>query len=200
MEDDPATSKDENGKTGKLSLSAGSADGNVPESSRQSKGNSSNKGKNANPSSSVFANPLVSMPFPSRFAQTKKAESDKEILDTFRKVQVNISLLEAIKQVPKYAKFLKELCTSKRRLKQGEVVRVNENVSSMIQRKLPPKCKDPGSFTIPCKIGNTNFDSVMLDLGDSINVMSFEMYESMVGLGDLKTDNVIIQLADRSNI
>ena len=140
------------------------------------------------------------MPFLSRFAQTKKAESDKEILDTFRKVQVNIPLLEAIKQVPKYAKFLKELCTSKRRLKQGEVVRVNENVSAVIQRKLPPKCKDPGSFTIPCKIGNTNFDSVMLDLGASINVMSFEMYESIVGLGDLKTDNVIIQLADSSNI
>ena len=79
-------------------------------------------------------------------------------------------------------------------------MRVNENVSAVIQRKLPPKCKDPGSFTIPCKIGNTNFDSVMLDLGASINVMSFEMYESIVGLGDLKTDNVIIQLADRSNI
>ena len=113
------------------------------------------------------------MPFLSRFVQTKKAESDKEILDTFRKVQVNIPLLEAIKQVPKYAKFLKELCTSKRCLKEGEVVRVNENVSAVIQRKLPPKCKDPGSFTIPCKIGNTNFDSVMLDLGASINVMSF---------------------------
>ena len=28
----------------------------------------------------------------------------------------------------------------------------------------------------------------------------FDMYESIVGLGDLKTDNVIIQLADRSNV
>ncbi|KAM1948580.1 hypothetical protein ACFX15_008749 [Malus domestica] len=43
-------------------------------------------------------------PFPRRFMQSKKDESDKDILDTFRKVQVNIPLLDAIKQVPKYAK------------------------------------------------------------------------------------------------
>ena len=40
----------------------------------------------------------------------------------------------------------------------------------------------------------------MLDLGASINVMSFDMYESIVGLGNLKTDNVIIQLGVRSNV
>ncbi|KAM1396694.1 hypothetical protein ACFX2I_014361 [Malus domestica] len=38
-------------------------------------------------------------PFPSRFMQSKKDKSDKDILNTFRKVQVNISLLDAIKQV-----------------------------------------------------------------------------------------------------
>ena len=167
---------------------------------RSSKKEANNKGKTSNASNSVLANHLPSMPFPSRFAKTRKEESDKQILDTFRKVQVNIPLLEAIKQVPKYAKFLKELCTTKRRHKEGEVVRVNENVSSVIQRKLPPKCKDPGSFTIPCKIGNSNFDSVMLDLGSSINVISYDMYASIAGLGDLKSDNVIIQLADRSNV
>ncbi|MDD0193488.1 hypothetical protein PSY30_23630, partial [Shigella flexneri] len=65
---------------------------------------------------------------------------------------MNIPLLEAIKQVPKYAKFLKELCTTRRRLREKEVVKVSEQVSAVIQRKLPPKCKDPGSFTVPCVI------------------------------------------------
>ncbi|XP_070667378.1 uncharacterized protein [Malus domestica] len=58
-----------------------------------------------------------------RFAQSKKEESEKDILDTFRKVQVNIPLLDAIKQVPRYAKFLKELCTTRKRISNKEVVK-----------------------------------------------------------------------------
>ncbi|CAN6685894.1 unnamed protein product [Malus baccata var. baccata] len=105
---------------------------------------------------------------------------------------------DAIKQVPRYAKFLKELCTTRKRMSTKEVVKVGENVSAILQRKLPPKCKDPGSFTIPCVIGNTRFESAMLDLGVSINVMPYFIYASM-NLGALKNDWVIIQLADRSN-
>ncbi|KAB2595438.1 S ribonuclease [Pyrus ussuriensis x Pyrus communis] len=78
------------------------------------------------------------------FMQTKKEEAEKDILETFRKVQVNIPLLDAIKQVPRYAKFLKELCTTRKRMSTKEVVKVGENVSAILQRKLPPKCKDPG--------------------------------------------------------
>ncbi|CAN6573186.1 unnamed protein product [Malus baccata var. baccata] len=106
--------------------------------------------------------------------------------------------LDAIKQVPRYAKFLKELCTTRKRISTKEVVKVGENVSAILQRKLPPKCKDLGSFTIPCVIGNTRFESAMLDLGASINVMPYSIYASM-NLGELKNDGVIIQLADRSN-
>ncbi|CAN6711723.1 unnamed protein product [Malus baccata var. baccata] len=159
--------------------------------------NLSPKGKNV--SNSVHTNVFPSnVPFPSRFMQTKKEEAEKDILETFRKVQVNIPLLDAIKQVPRYAKFLKELCTTRKRMSTKEVVKVGENVSAILQRKLPPKCKDPGSFTIPCVIGNTRFESAMLDLGASINVMPYSIYASM-NLGALKNDGVIIQLADRSN-
>ncbi|CAN6721331.1 unnamed protein product [Malus baccata var. baccata] len=132
------------------------------------------------------------------FRQSKKEENEKDILETFRKVQVNIPLLDAIKQVPKYAKFLKELCITRKRISNKKVVQVSENVSAMLQRKLPPKCKDSGSFTIPCVIGNTKFEHAMLDLGASINVMPYSIYASM-NLGELKNDGVIIQLADHSN-
>ncbi|CAN6721030.1 unnamed protein product [Malus baccata var. baccata] len=159
--------------------------------------NSSKEGKNV--FNSVPTNVFPSnAPFPNRFKQTKKEEAEKDILETFRKVQVNIPLLDAIKQVPRYAKFLKELCTTRKRISTKEVVKVGENVSAILQRKLPPKCKDPGSFTIPCVIGNTRFESAMLDLGASINVMPYSIYASM-NLGELKNDGVIIQLADRSN-
>ncbi|KAM1024675.1 hypothetical protein ACFX2C_037930 [Malus domestica] len=82
---------------------------------------------------------LPNIPFPRRFAQSNKEESEKVILDTFRKVQVNIHLLDAIKQVPRYAKILKELCTTRKRISTKEVVKVSENVSAVLQRKLPPK-------------------------------------------------------------
>ncbi|KAM1724339.1 hypothetical protein ACFX11_022792 [Malus domestica] len=132
------------------------------------------------------------------FMQSKKEGAEKDILETFRKVQVNIPFLDAIKQVPRYAKFFKELCTTRKRISSKEIVKVSENVSAVLQRKLPTKCKDLGSFTIPCVIGNTPFEFAMLDLGASINVMPFSIYASM-HLGELKKDGVIIQLADRSN-
>ena len=86
--------------------------------------------------------------------------------ETFRRCEVNIPFLDAIKQVPCYTKFLKELCTIKRKqkLKGCEKVRVGENVSAIIQKKLPAKCKDPSMFIIPCTIGNTQLEKAMIDL------------------------------------
>ncbi|XP_021741538.1 uncharacterized protein LOC110707795 [Chenopodium quinoa] len=137
-------------------------------------------------------------PFPSRFAKVKKEALDNEILETFRKVEVNIPLLDAIKHIPRYAKFLKELCTNKRNFKPCEKVRMGENIYAVIQKKLPSKCKDPGMFSIPCKIGNSKFERCMLDLGASINVMPQSVYDTL-NMGPLSKTNVIIQLADRSN-
>lgn len=54
-------------------------------------------------------------PFPQHLAPMKKRNNFDEILDVFKKVQVNIPLLDAIKQVPAYAKFFKDLCTQKRK-------------------------------------------------------------------------------------
>ncbi|KAL0415444.1 UNVERIFIED_CONTAM: hypothetical protein Slati_3376300 [Sesamum latifolium] len=56
-------------------------------------------------------------PFLERFSKSKKEEEEKDILETLRKVEVNIPLLNAIKQVPCYAKFLREMCTNKSKLK-----------------------------------------------------------------------------------
>ncbi|KAL0378894.1 UNVERIFIED_CONTAM: hypothetical protein Sradi_3194900 [Sesamum radiatum] len=136
-------------------------------------------------------------PFPERFAKSKKEEGEKEILETLRKVEVNIPLLDAIKQVPRYAKFFKEMCINKSKLRGNERVSIGENVSTILQSKLPPKCKDPGTFSIPCKIGNIGIENAMCDLGASINVMSLAIYESL-NIGPLKETGVVLQLADRS--
>ncbi|PKI35380.1 hypothetical protein CRG98_044228 [Punica granatum] len=77
---------------------------------------------------------VISPPFPGRFASAKKEEAKQEILETFRKVEVNIPLLDVIKHVPRYAKFLKELCTNKRKL--------NGQPKRDPQRKLNPTMKE----------------------------------------------------------
>ncbi|XP_071926165.1 uncharacterized protein [Coffea arabica] len=96
----------------------------------------------------VLPDPVITVktnpaPFPSRLEKSKKQDKEKEILEVFRKVEINIPLLDAIKQVPKYAKFLRDLFVNRRRLRGDERVIVGENVSAVLQRKLPPKCGDP---------------------------------------------------------
>ena len=54
-------------------------------------------------------------PFPQALTESRKDEKNKDLYETFRRCEVNIPLLDAIKQVPRYAKFLKELCTIKRK-------------------------------------------------------------------------------------
>ena len=138
-------------------------------------------------------------PFPSRLAKKPKENLEKDIWETFRKVQVNIPLLDAIKQIPRYAKFLKDLCTNKRKLNGNEKVTLSENASAVIQRKLPPKCKDKGSFSIPIRLGGSRTERAMCDLGASINVLPYSTYLTL-GLGPLTETGVIIQLADRSYV
>ncbi|XP_040964562.1 uncharacterized protein [Gossypium hirsutum] len=142
--------------------------------------------------------PFVMPPlFLGRLAKDKKEKEEKEILETFRKVEANILLLDAIKKISCYAKFLKELCTSKQRLIGNERVNVGENVSAVLQKKVPPTYKDQGMFAISCEIGNVGIKKAMCDLGASINVMPYPIYK-LINTGPLKKTGVIIQLADRS--
>ncbi|RWR88646.1 hypothetical protein CKAN_01767600 [Cinnamomum micranthum f. kanehirae] len=135
-------------------------------------------------------------PYPQRLRQEKKSQFTQDIFETLRKVEINIPLIDAIKQIPSYAKFIKELCTNKRRFRDREEVKLTEEVSAVLSRKLPPKLKDPGSFTIPCKIGDHTFERALLNLGSSINLLSFSVYEYL-GLGELKPTSITMQLADR---
>ena len=152
------------------------------------------------PSTTTIA-PSIPFPFPPRAIPSKKMEEvDREILETFRKVEVNIPLLDAIKQIPRYAKFLKELRTHKRRLKGNKKISMGRNVSTLIGKfvpQIPEKCKDPGTFCVPCIIGNNKFENAMLDLSASINVMSLSIFKSL-SLGPLQPTGVVIQLANRS--
>ena len=62
------------------------------------------------------------LPFPQRLVKPKKEKKLFDIFETLRKVEINIPLLDAIQQIPRYAKFLKDCCTHKRKFQEHETV------------------------------------------------------------------------------
>ena len=135
-------------------------------------------------------------PFPQALRGKKKITNQTEILEVLRQVKVNIPLLDMIKQVPTYGKFLKDLCIVKRGLNVEKKAFLTEQVSAIVQRKTPVKYKDPGSPTISVYIGGTCIDKTLLDLGASVNLLPYSVYKQL-GLGELKPTNITLSLADR---
>ena len=119
------------------------------------------------------------------------------MLEVLRQVKVNISLLHMIKQVPTYAKFLKDLCTVKIGLNVNKKTFLTEQVSAIIECKTPVKYKDPGCPTISVNIGGISVEKALLDLGASVNLLPYSMYKQL-GLGELKPTSITLSLADRS--
>jgi len=121
----------------------------------------------------------------------------EKIWEIFKQVKVNIPLLDAIDQVPSYAKFLKDLCTRKHSTHVPKKVYLAANVTEMLSKPLPTKLKDPGCPTISCTIGGTFIDRALLDLGAGVNLLPYSVYKQL-GVGELKPTKITLQLADRS--
>ncbi|KAL6334673.1 hypothetical protein AAG906_021224 [Vitis piasezkii] len=124
-------------------------------------------------------------PFPQALHGKKGTKNTSEIFEVLRQVKVNIPLLDMIKQVPTYAKFLKDLCTVKRGL----------NVTKKCF--LTEQYKDLGCPTISVNIGGTCVEKALLDLGASVNLLPYSVYKKL-GLRGLKPTPITLCLADRS--
>ncbi|GKE60361.1 DNA-directed DNA polymerase, partial [Tanacetum coccineum] len=89
------------------------------------------------------------------------------------------------------------LLTNKARLEEACTITMNKRFSAILLNKLPSKEKDPRSFTIPCDIGKLHINNMLADLGASISLMPYTMYEKL-GLGEPKPTRMSLELADRS--
>ncbi|KAI3806307.1 hypothetical protein L1987_22206 [Smallanthus sonchifolius] len=94
--------------------------------------------------------------------------------------------------MPKYARFLKDIRTNKRKLEELSHVTLNEECLVVLQNKLPKKMRDPESFTIPCLISILSVCNVLADLGASINLIPYAVFEKP------KPTRMSVHLADRS--
>nr|XP_009602796.1 uncharacterized protein LOC104097882 [Nicotiana tomentosiformis] len=149
------------------------------------------------------APPLVARPpppFPQNLQKVKDNVSYKKFLDILKQVQINIPLVDILQEVPKYAKYIKDIVANKRRLNEFKTVALIEECSSRIQTKLPQKLKDPGSFTIQISIGVIG--DVLVQVGSFIFSADFIIldYEPdhevpyILGHPFLATDRAIIDV------
>ena len=112
-------------------------------------------------------------------------------------MKINLPLLKAIKQVPSYVNFLKDLCTVKRKFNVKKNAFLAHDVNSIVHVKTPPKYKDPGCPTVTCIIRNHRIEGCLLDLGSSVNLLPYSEYEQL-GLGELNPTRITLQLTDQS--
>ncbi|XP_015960553.1 uncharacterized protein LOC107484507 [Arachis duranensis] len=118
-------------------------------------------------------------PYPQRLRRDGKDGQFSKFLEIFKKLEINIPFPEALEQMPLYAKFLKELITKKRNWEAKETKVLTEECNTIIQKKLPQKLKDPGSFQISCIIGDITIEKALCDLGASINLIFLTMMRRM---------------------
>ncbi|XP_050916625.1 uncharacterized protein LOC127131754 [Lathyrus oleraceus] len=142
--------------------------------------------------------PVVKLPFPTR--NKKKGQHEKnfeKFLELFKKMDINIPLLEALEQMANYAKFMKDII-SKRRIADTNPIILTETCSAILKgMKIPIKKKDRGDVTIPCTIGDRSFNKALIDIGASVSLMQLSIYKK-IGIGVVQDTRMTVQFADHS--
>ena len=120
----------------------------------------------------------------------------KKILEMFNQVKLNVLLLNAIQQVPDYAKFLKDMCTKKRKTNVPKKVFLATNIRNSVWSHSGEIQGSRMSHNF-LHHRQTEISRALLDLGASINLLPLLVYQQL-GLGELSPTRVTIQLVDRS--
>ncbi|XP_070013218.1 uncharacterized protein [Nicotiana sylvestris] len=112
-------------------------------------------------------------PYPQRLAKQNGENQFKKFIDMMKSLSINVPLVEALEKMPGYAKFMKDLVTKKRLMNY------------------------PDAFTIPCTIGSDDFAKALCDLGESINLMPYSVFKTLV-IGQTRPTSMRLQMADRT--
>ncbi|XP_021775171.1 uncharacterized protein LOC110739024 [Chenopodium quinoa] len=114
-----------------------------------------------------------------------------------KQLHLTLPFTDVVEQMPNYAKFLKEILSGKRTCDMAETITLTENCSVFIMNKMSPKLKDPENFSIPYAINKIQIDNALCDLGASVRLMPYSVYQRLE-IGELLPSKITLQLADRS--
>src|ERR1044072_4857852 len=165
----------------------------VKEVSKEEKVNDEKKSKEGE------KNEKAKVPYPNALLKKSLEKQFSKFVSMFKKLHVDIPFSEVLEKMPQYVKFMKEILSKKRRLSEmDETVMMTEECNAIIQRKLPVKVKDSGSFTLSVEFeGKEGEVRALTDLGASVNLMPLSLFKRL-GLGEVKPTMMTLQMADRS--
>lgn len=113
----------------------------------------------------------------------------------FKKLHINIPFIKALKQMPIFMKFIKDVLWKNRRFRDYKIVTPIEECRAISQNKLPPKLKDSSSFNIPCSIRDIFCGKAFCDLGASINLTPLSICRKL-GLWEPQLTAITCQLTN----
>ncbi|CAM8951771.1 unnamed protein product [Rhodiola kirilowii] len=140
--------------------------------------------------------PMV--PFPQRLNKSKLDAHFQRFVEMLKKLYVTLPFHEVITQNLTYAKFLKDIVSNRRVIEESSMVALNAECSAIVQSRMPRKMQDQGSFSIPISIGKIEIDRALCDLGASISLIPYSLYEK-IDMGELHPTTISLKLADRSS-
>nr|GEV26115.1 reverse transcriptase domain-containing protein [Tanacetum cinerariifolium] len=147
----------------------------------------------------VAPKPKPTIPYPSRVNKQKLREKNDNLalkfVEIFRKLHFDLSFMDALLYMPKFATMFKGLLNNKEKLFDLATTLVNENCSAVILKRLPGKLGDPDMFLIPCDFSELVECLALADLGASINLMPLSIWE-MLSLPELTLTQMILELGE----
>nr|GEY34987.1 reverse transcriptase domain-containing protein [Tanacetum cinerariifolium] len=127
--------------------------------------------------------PKPNIPYPSRLNDQKLCEKAtnqmEKFFQIFQDLHFDISFVDALLLMPKFASKIKSFLTNKDKLFELAKILLNENYSAMLLKKLPEKLGDPGKFIIPCDFPGMDVCHGLADLGASINLMPLSIWKKL---------------------
>nr|GEV97051.1 reverse transcriptase domain-containing protein [Tanacetum cinerariifolium] len=149
----------------------------------------------------VIPKAKANLPFPSRLQKEKLREKDDilaaKFIEIFRDLHFELSFVDALVHMPKFAPMFKKLLNNKDKLIELTKTPLNENCSAVVLKKLPEKLGDPGRFLIPCDFLEFNNCLALANLGASINLMPMSIWKKL-RLPTLNDTKMVLELADRT--
>ncbi|GJR85067.1 reverse transcriptase domain-containing protein [Tanacetum coccineum] len=143
--------------------------------------------------------PKPNISYPSRRNDQKsrdKASNQMEkIFQMFQDLRFEISFVDALLLIPRFAPTIKSLLMNKEKLLELAKIPLNENCSAMLLKKLPEKLGNPDKFLIPCDFPGIDVCHALVDLGTSINLMPLSFWKKL-SLPELTPTRMTLELAD----
>ncbi|XP_057755732.1 uncharacterized protein LOC130974909 [Arachis stenosperma] len=128
-------------------------------------------------------------------AKLRQAEKDKQFVrfaDYLRTLEINIPFAETLEQIHSCAMFMKDIFSHKKDWREAEIVLLIEECNAVIQKNLPEKLKDPGSFMIPYTLGDACTKRALCNLGASINPIPISLIKKLCLTHEVKPTRICL--------